>query len=96
MTFNEFKEMVKNSCKGRPGIWWMALKPGRIVYDPMTFEPKKAWLPNIFMLLFRLHFVLPISNTNGEKKTWYNLNYCWPWQWYRKYYEYRMDKLNNA
>lgn len=84
MTFEEFKYAYKH----RPYKlkWYWGLIPGRKVYSVQTCELTRKWLPDFRMVLFELRFLVPNKDgfIIGD-----GVSVCWPWQWYRKYYNAR-------
>lgn len=91
LTFEEFKYAYKH----RPYKlkWYWGLIPGRKVYSPQSFEPSRKWLPEFKLVLFELRFLVPDKDgfiTNGGE------SWCWPWQWYRKYYDKRYGNDPNG
>ena len=85
-TYKEFKHIHKTAIRTYMPVW----KSLFISYDPITFQKKYA-IPGIYRIGFIFHFRVP-----GEDGYYNSGNWCFPWNWYKQYYEKRFKKHFNG
>jgi hypothetical protein len=86
-TYKEFKHIHKTATRTYMPMW----KRLFISYDPITFQQNYT-IPDIYTIGFIFHVRVP--GEDGYFKE--GGNWCFPWNWYKQYYEKRFKPQFNG